>query len=359
MRLADLDTSSTRFRTSADVFDALEAACDASPHLATFETIGHSEEGRPIAGVTLGVGPRIVTLMAGAHADEPVGPETLRLVVLEGLAMQGWGAPDGGLEALFEQVTFRIVPHVNPDAEARNAPWISPFDASQPTESLAAYLRHRLREAPGRDVEFAFPDARPETAAVARFLFSAGPPALHASLHGMGFSEGALLLIDRDHLAAPETEALRDGFRQAAARAGLRLHDHDRGGDKGFRYGGPGFTSTPLGAAMRAHFLSLDDPETASRFGLSSMETAALGAPGVLSVVTELPLFVLDAEAEREPGVPALLHRWTALQPDIAEALAAGRDLGPLVAPLGLRALDTPTALSLHLEVLDLALDAL
>ncbi len=359
MRLADLDASSARFQTSADAFDALHAACDASPHIATFETIGHSEEGRPIAGVTLGTGPRVVTLMAGAHADEPVGPETLRLLILDGLAMQGWGAPDGGLEALFEQVTFRIVPHVNPDAEARNAAWISRFDASRPIDSLTAYLRHRLREAPGRDVEFAFPDGRPETAAVSRFLFSAGPPALHASLHGMGFSEGALLLIDRDHLEATATEALREGFRRAAARAGLRLHDHDRGGDKGFRYGGPGFTSTPLGAAMRAHFLGVDDPETASRFGLSSMETAALGAPDVLSVVTELPLFVLDAETERVPGVPGLLHRWTALQPDIAEALSRSDDLGPLVAPLGLRAFDVPTAVRLHLETLDLALGAL
>ena len=370
MRLADLDASTARFRSSADVFDAMEAACAASPHLATFETVGRSEEGRPIAGVTLGTGPTVVTLMAGAHADEPVGPTTLRLLVLDGLAMQGWGAPaaaDGssGLEALFERVTFRIVPHVNPDAEARNAPWISAFDADAPAESLALYLRHRLREAPGRDVEFAFPDARPETAAVSRFLFSDGPPALHASLHGMGFSEGALLLIDRDHLEAPETAALRDGFRQAAARAGLRLHDHDRGGDKGFRYGGAGFTSTPLGAAMRAHFLALGDPDTAARFGLSSMETAALAAParrprgsGVLSIVTELPLFVLDAETERVPGVPTLLDRWTEIGPDVAEALAAGRDLGPLVAPLGLRALGVPTAVGLHLETLDLALDA-
>ena len=256
-------------------------------------------------------------------------------------------------------MTFRIVPHVNPDAEARNAPWISRFDAARPTESLAAYLRHRLREAPGRDVEFSFPDARPETAAVSQFLFSAGPPALHASLHGMGFSEGALLLIDRDHLLAPTTAALRDGFRTAAHRAGLRLHDHDRGGDKGFRYGGAGFTSTPLGAAMRDHFLALGDAETAARFGLSSMETAALVSPGVLSVVTELPLFVLGAETERTPGIPSLLNRWTNMQPDVAEALSDLDRLARLVAPLGLRALDVPTAVGLHLETLDLALDSI
>lgn len=358
MRLADLDVTDARFRTSADVFGTMQAACETSPHLATFETIGQSEEGRPVAGVTLGTGPAVVSLVAGAHADEPVGPETLRTLVLGGLAAQGWGAPEGGLDDLFGRVTFRIVPHVNPDAEARNAPWIAAFDAADPEATLAAYLRHRLREPPGRDVEFAYPDARPETAAATEFLFGDGPPVLHASLHGMGFAEGALLLIDRDHLLAPATEALRDGFRQAATAAGLRLHDHDRGGDKGFRYGGPGFTSTPLGAAMRAHFESLGDAETAARFGLSSMETAALASPGVLSVVTELPLFVLDAPGDRTPGVPALLDRWADSAPAVAAALGAGETLAPFIDALGMRVLDVPTAVGLHLRTLDLALDA-
>ncbi|HEX8384691.1 MAG TPA: M14 family zinc carboxypeptidase, partial [Rubricoccaceae bacterium] len=281
MRLADLDLtglrsgSSWRFRTSDDVFDTMREACAVNPDLATFEAIGESEEGRPIAGVTLGTGPHLVTLVAGAHADEPVGPETLRTFVLEGLSARGWGAPDGGLDDLFERFTFRIVPHVNPDAEARNRPWIDAWDAGRPAETLALYLRHRLREPPGRDVEFGYPSARPENAAASRFLFGDEPVALHASLHGMGFSEGALLLIEKGWLAAPETEGLRAGFRTAAGEAGLGLHDHDRGGDKGFRYGGPGFSSTPEGAAMRDHFLALGETETAARFGLSSMEMAA------------------------------------------------------------------------------------
>ena len=360
MRLARLDTSALRFRTSAEVFGELQAACETSPHLAAFETIGHSEEGRPIAGVTLGTGLRTVTLVAGAHADEPVGPETLRLLVLDGIAAQGWGAPDGGLAGLFERFTFRIVPHVNPDAEARNAPWIRAFDAANRDATLAAYLRHRLREPPGRDVEFAYPDARPETAAATRFLFGAGPPVLNASLHGMGFAEGALLLIDRDHLAAPGTAALRAGFSEAAAAAGLRLHDHDRGGDKGFLYGGPGFTSTPRGVAMRDHFLALGDTETAARFGLSSMETAALASPDAvpLAVVTELPLFVLDAETDRMDGVPDLLNRWTEAAPAVASTLAAGGSVARFADAVGMRVLDLPTAVGLHLHTLDLALDA-
>ncbi|HEX8298664.1 MAG TPA: M14 family zinc carboxypeptidase [Rubricoccaceae bacterium] len=358
MRLADLDTSDLRFRTSDEVFGELQAACETSPHLARFETIGHSEEGRPIAGITLGTGLKTVTLVAGAHADEPIGPETLRLLVLDGLAAQGWGAPDDGLSGLFERFTFRIVPHVNPDAEARNEPWIRGFDPNDRDATLAAYLRHRLREPPGRDVEFAYPDARPETAAATRFLFGDGAPVLHASLHGMGFAEGALLLIDRDHLAAPETEALRAGFAEAAARAGLRLHDHDRGGDKGFRYGGPGFTSTPRGEAMRDHFLALGDAETAARFGLSSMETAALASHSVLSIVTELPLFVFNAPGERTPGVPALLNQWTESAPAVAAALAAGEPIASFADAVGMRVLDLPTAVGVHLRTLDLALDA-
>ena len=338
-------------------------ACASNPDLATFETIGHSGEGRLIAGVTLGTGPRLATLMAGAHADEPVGPETLRTLVLEGLAARDWGAPDGGMEDLFERWTLRVVPHLNPDAEARNQPWIARFDARAPVASLAHYLRHRLREAPGRDAEFAFPDARPETAAATRFLFQGAAPDLHASLHGMGFSEGALLLLDRDHLAAPETEPLRDAFRQAARDAGLGLHDHDRAGDKGFLYSGPGFTSTPLGRAMRDHFLALGDAATAARFGLSSMETAALaaeraGAAPPLAVVTELPLFVFEAPHEHAPGAPALLNRWAETKDAAAEAVSDEARLAALVRPLGMRAVDPAVAVRLHLATLDAALGA-
>ncbi len=362
MRLADLDLSDLRFRTSAEVFDALRAACDQNPDLAHFHVVGRSEEGRPIAGVTLGYGPRLVTLVAGAHADEPVGPETLRTLVLEGLAARGWGAEDGGLEDLFERVTFRIVPHVNPDGEARNRPWIERWDADDPAGTLAQFLQHRRREAPGRDVEFGYPVMRPENAAASRFLFDYEPVALHASLHGMGFSEGALLLIEEQWIDRPETEPLRAGFAEAARQTGLRLHDHDRAGDKGFRYGGPGFWTTPQGRAMQAHFQERDDPETAAKFFLSSMEWAvqtgrdpATGETP-LCLVTELPLFHLAADYDHEPGVPGLLHDFQDRVPALTEAAADGQDLGPLLDGLGLRCLGLETAVRLHLRTLDLAL---
>ncbi|PAP77410.1 M14 family zinc carboxypeptidase [Rubrivirga marina] len=356
MTLADLDTDDLRFRTSADVFDDLRSACEQNPDLATFETIGESEEGRPIAGVALGYGPRLVTLVAGAHADEPVGPETLRTLVLEGLAARDWGAEGGGLEELWGEVTFRIVPHVNPDGEARNWPWIEAWDVGRPHETLAAFLRGRRRELPGRDVEYGYPAMRPENAAATAFLFGDGPVALHASLHGMGFSEGALLLVERGWLDRPETDALRHGLAEAAGAVGLRLHDHDRDDDKGFDYAGPGFWTTPSGAAMRAHFERSGDPETAARFHNASMDQAAEAGGDPLRIVTELPLFQLAADYEHEPGVPALLHTWRERTPALVEAAAEGADLGPLVDDLGLRCVPLADAVRVHLATLELAI---
>ncbi|HIG76038.1 MAG TPA: hypothetical protein EYQ24_16090, partial [Bacteroidetes bacterium] len=214
MTLADLDIGTVRFRTSAEVFDDLRQSCEANPDLATFEVIGESEEGRPIAGVTLGYGPQVVTLVAGAHADEPVGPETLRHIVIDGLGARDWGAEGGGLAALFERFTFRIIPHVNPDAEARNQAWITRWEAlsDRPADLLAHFLRHRRREPPGRDLEFGYPAMRPENRAATEFLFGDRPPlALHASLHGMAISEGALLLIEKEWLHADRAEPLREG----------------------------------------------------------------------------------------------------------------------------------------------------
>ncbi|WP_412063236.1 M14 family zinc carboxypeptidase [Rubrivirga sp. IMCC45206] len=358
MTLASLDLSGLHFQTSDGVFAALRSACEQNPDVAAFETIGVSEEGRPIAGVTLGYGPRLATLVAGAHADEPVGPETLRTLVLEGLAARDWGAADGGLHDLFERWTLRLVPHLNPDGEARNGPWIERFDASEPAASLGHFLRGRRREPPGRDLEFGFPDLRPENRAATDFLFSGPPVSLHASLHGMAVSEGALLLVERHWLGTERDASLRAAFRDAASEAGLPLHDHDRGGDKGFLYGGPGFWSTPEGTAMRQHFLNAGDPETADRFRRSSMEQAlATSGDAPLCVVTELPLF----QVERRPGpagVPEALLAFREEMPALIGRAAEGDDLGDAVERYGITCPDLPTQVRLHLRALDAALVA-
>ena len=45
MTLSDLDLTGLRYRTSAEVFEDLQSACDSNPDLAAFEVIGESEEG--------------------------------------------------------------------------------------------------------------------------------------------------------------------------------------------------------------------------------------------------------------------------------------------------------------------------
>ncbi len=264
-----------------------------------------------------------------------------------------------GLEDVFEQFTFRVIPHLNPDGEARNWAWIEQWYASRPAESLGHYLRGRRREPPGRDLEFGYPDLRVENRAATAFLFETGPVALHASLHGMGFSEGALLLIEKGWLESDSSTTLRAGFVDAAAVAGLPLHDHDRHGDKGFVYAGPGFWSTPRGAAMRAHFLEVGDSETAGKFLSSLMEQAATTSAGeTLSVVTELPLFCLRSSLAGEPGVAETLQSFQAATPAILEAAAEGESLQPAVDEFGITCPDLETQVRVHLRVLDLALEA-
>ncbi len=366
MRLADLDLSELRFQRAAEADDVIRAACAANPDVATCETIGESEQGRPILGMTLGYGPTVVTLVAGAHADEPVGPATLRTLVVEALAARDWGANDGGLADLFERATLRIVPHVNPDGEARNRAWIEAWDETDTAATLGAFLRHRRREPPGRDLEFGYPAMRPENRAATAFLFDGAPVALHASLHGMAFSEGALVLVERRWLGTPAANRLVAGFVDTAARVGLAPHDHDRGGDKGFVYGGPGVWSTPEGAAMRLHFERAGDAATAAAFHDSSMETAvARGAHAdgstPLCLVPEIPLFAVtrapDGVASRR-GVAARLAVFTDALPAMTLAAEAGDSLAPWVDDFGLRATPLADAVHLHLTLIDLGMAA-
>ena len=356
MHLSHLDTTKIHFRTNDAVRDDIRHACASNADLAEFHELGKSEEGRPLYGVTLGHGPLTVTLVAGAHADEPVGPETLRLLILETLAQRDWLAEDGGFADLFDRFTFRIIPHVNPDGEARNQPWIEAWP------DVEAYLRHRVREQPGRDVEFGYPVMREENRLASRFLFDYSPLALHMSLHGMGFSEGAMLLVERHWVG--RTDDLRAAFVAVAREAGLRLHDHDRSGDKGFDYIGPGFWTTPEGTAMRDHFRDLGDFETARNFHCSSMEMARLAGYDnerhrhPLALVTELPLFVIERDYEHEPGLPSAYLALRDELPELQLKLEQGASIADDLAPFDLRPLDLATAVRLQLRCIDLGLDA-
>jgi hypothetical protein len=335
-----------QFRTAEQARPAIEEACAAHPDLATHHEIGTSEAGRPIDAVTLGRGSRRVSLIAGNHPDEPVGAETLRHLIVEGLR------PRDRLDELFERFTFCIVPHVNPDGEANNWPWMR--DWPDPL----SYIRHADREPPGRDVEFGYPDMRPENRAVAGFLREHAPFEMHGSLHGMAVADGAWLLIERHWI--DRTKALRRRWLEAIEAAGLPAFDWDRGGEKGFEYIGPGFSTTPEGRAMREHFESIGEPDPAGKFHDSSMEDVRSLGGDPLCLVTELPLFVLRSQVgEPEPGVPATFLKFKETLPELrrrVEREESIESLLELVQPFQPEPVDLPTAVRLQLTAIDLGL---
>jgi hypothetical protein len=344
---ADPDPS---FASSAEARDGLRTGCREHPSIAQFYTIGESEEGRPIDAVVLGTGERHVSLIAGNHADEPVGPETLR-----SLTRAVTDHPDR-FEGLLQRFTFYVVPHTNPDGEHRNRPWI------QAWPDVRAYLRHVSRELPGRDLEFGFPSMRAENEAVSTFLKPHAPFDLHASLHGMSVSEGALLLINRPWTY--RSEDLQDGYRHASAEAGLDLHDHNRKGEKGFFWIDPGIQTTPRGEAMRSYFRSIGDDDMASRFHDSSMEMVMGWGGDPLCLVTELPLWVLtdgptSVDASDHPHRPV---RYEAFRDRFAHL--RHRDVGDeddavadLLNTFSLEPLPPSVAMRLQLTALSLALE--
>ncbi|MEQ9104268.1 MAG: M14 family zinc carboxypeptidase [Rhodothermales bacterium] len=300
------------------------------------EVIGFSEEQRPIRARVLGSGPRRIFLMGGAHADEPVGPTTLRALVRADHSTPFF-------QSLFSEWTLCVVPHVNPDGEARNAGW---RDAWPDPEAYMAGVR---REPPGRDLEFGFPDMRPENEVVAAFMRKYAPFRVHASLHGMGFSEGALLLIEKNW--AYRTEALQRAFIRAANTHGLGLHDHNRKGEKGFFRIAAGFTTTPEGEAMRRYFLSHDEPETAALFRMSSMEYVRSLGGDPLCAVTELPLFLVDGSAG-QPERPEAYLAFRERLPAIRSGLANGRSVRSEWTPFGLPPVPVTSAVDIHLQTL-------
>jgi len=276
------------------------------------EPIGTSRQGRPLWGLQWGRGPLKVSLIAGCHADEPVGP-----AMLEHLA--------GYLTSLVpedprpQRATWYLVPHANPDGDALNASWSTatlPCPDHQGTEDraydLPLYLEKAVRENPGEDVEFGFPrdggdrKPRPENRAIADFLRPGGPFALHGTFHGMAFAEGPWFLIEEGWIE--RTATLRRRLVDQVQGMGYHLHDVDRKGEKGFHRISLGFTTRPDSRAMASHFLARGDAATAALFRPSSMELVRSFGGDPLTLVSEMPLFLLSeatlARAQDGPPLP-------------------------------------------------------
>lgn len=242
-------------------------------------------------------------------------------------------------DPLLTEAEWWIVPHVNPDGEARNRSWHGDDDV---VYDVASYLANVVREAPGDDVEFGFPrhdhdaDARPENCAVYDWWRSVPRPfALHASLHGMAFGAGPWFLIEPAW--ADRCARLKARCATRVASLGYQLHDSERRGEKGFNRLERGFSPRPDSVSMRRHFLELGDERTADSFRPSSMEAIRALGQAPLTLVSEMPLFITpdvgDVLGPPDPAAEAwraLVDRWrrtAATAPEEVRAQAAERGL--------------------------------
>jgi len=280
--------------------------------------LGTSREGRPVHAWRFGRGAVRISLIGGCHADEPIGPALLRRLV----AFLSARPPD---HPAVDGLEWWIVPDANPDGAARNRSWIEDIgDAVDPVQ----YVRHVYREPPGDDVEFGFPwDAadsatRPENRALFDWWRTAGGPFdLHASLHGMAVAEGPWFLIESSW--ADRSAALQAACAAETAALGYRLHDVDRKGDKGFWRIGPGFATRPDSREMVRYFTERGDEATAALFRPSSMETIRALGGDPLTLVSEMPLFVLPPRPGDAPSGSGEVAEWKGRMADWQRRLLA------------------------------------
>ena len=295
---------------------------ESPPGLPPSRKIGRSRDGRPIFAYRIGEGPLRVSLVGGCHADEPVGPRFLERLV------RFLADPRGS--ALRTTATWCIIPHINPDGAAANAAW-QPQGADR--YDPAAYLKHRVRELPGDDIEFGFPrdeddtGARPENRAAWDFWRAHAPFDLHVSMHGMGVAAGPYFLVERSWW--PRFGDAAAALTREVEAAGYTLHDVDRHGEKGFHRLAKGFCSRPDSRAMRRYFLDLGDPDTAARFRPSSMESVRALGGDPLTLVTEMPLFITpgvgDEVAGAMPVEDQMRFQWAFIQAGLG-VVGARRD---------------------------------
>ena len=143
--------------------------------------------------------------------------------------------------------------------------------------------------------------------------------------------------------------------RQAVADHGYRLHDVEREGEKGFRRLGAGFCTRPDSMAMREHFQGLGDVTTAEKFRPSSMETVRRFGGDPLTLVSEMPLFLLPGVGQTLGPPDPVAQQWQAQIDDWRQQLATGTEtavIHTLGQQAGVRPMPVRDQLSLQWDLL-------
>ena len=293
------------------------------------ESIGVSREGRDIRAFRFGRGKLHISILAGCHADEPVGPRML-------CHLCSYLSALSSNDHLIQAYDWWIIPHINPDGEVRNREWYGPTDSAY---DLVTYLSHVVRELPGEDVEFGFPrdqldlDARCESRAAVEWWRQSGAPFdLHLSLHGTGFAAGPWFLIEEAW--SDRCDLLKELCTVRVGELGYTLHDVERLGEKGFFRLGRGFCTRPDSRYMRQYFIDQGDESTAQLFRPSSMEIMRSLGGDPLTLVSEMPLFITPGVGETlGPPDPvavdfkAAISRWKVMLREGDSGEIVGREI--------------------------------
>ncbi|WP_269676746.1 M14 family zinc carboxypeptidase [Kitasatospora mediocidica] len=228
----------------------------------TLRRIGESAQGRPLWLLSLGQGERDVLVVAGAHANEPVGAATA-------LRLARWAL--GGRRA-----RWHFLLCLDPDGAALTEGWLrGPL-------SLERHYAHFFRPPAHRQPEWVLSDPPPpETAALLRVIDELRP-ALQLSLHGVDLG-GSFLQLTRP------VPGLARPFERSAAAAGLPL-DVGSADAAYWPSPSPGIYLLP-GCDGPERFAAL--PEEAAR----STWTYA----GLTTAVVEVPMWVADGVSDGTP----------------------------------------------------------
>ncbi len=296
------------FSEPSKAIDLIHDILSCTPSCDVENIIGYSREHRPIQAYSIGQGSLNISLIGGCHADEPVGPRLLRHFVayLQSLSPAN---------PLLTNFIWWIIPHTNPDGEIKNKSWYTDDDDEY---DCMTYLKHVIREPPGDDVEFAFPfdshdkNTRPENIAIYNWWQSAPHPFnLHVSLHGMAVGVGPWFLVEKDWW--PRCNHLKILCNSKVIELGYDLHDVERNGEKGFYRLDKGFCSRPDSRAMRQYFIEQNDLDMAEKFRPSSMETIRAFGGDPLTLVSEMPLFIVPPESSGHTTIQEWkkkIHEW-------------------------------------------------
>jgi hypothetical protein len=157
----------------------------------------------------------------------------------------------------------------------------------------------------------------------------------------MGFAAGPWYLIEPGWI--DRTRVLRASCGRRTQELGYTLHDVERQGEKGFHRIERGFCTRPDSQAMRDYFLARDDPDTAGRFRPSSMEAIRSLGGDPLTLVSEMPLFLIPGAGE-SPGPPdPVLEAWkqriVAWRAALSEPVSDHGELAAEMFEAGLRAM--------------------